>query len=121
MTRETLDRKIHELMDEILVLGSMVEEAIAGSVESLKQRDIEASRLIYKNDALFSPLTRQVRQDRSRPSHALGSPHQRRQSEFVTPLDARTRFGYADSLRISRSHTVRPIAVANPASIQLAQ
>jgi phosphate transport system protein len=50
MTRETLDRKTQELLDEILVLGSMVEDAILNSVEALKKRDIKASKRIYKGD-----------------------------------------------------------------------
>ena len=48
--RETLDRAIQEVLDEVLVLGSMVEEAIQASVESLKQRDIHASQRIYFAD-----------------------------------------------------------------------
>ena len=50
MTRETLDRKTQELLDEILVLGSMVEDAILSSVDALKNRDIKASKRIYKGD-----------------------------------------------------------------------
>jgi phosphate transport system protein len=48
--RETLDRQINELFDEVLVMGSMVEEAIIDSVEALKKRDIEAARRIYYGD-----------------------------------------------------------------------
>lgn len=48
--RETLDRSIQEVLDEVMVLGSMVEQAIQASVESLKQRDIEASYRIYFSD-----------------------------------------------------------------------
>jgi phosphate transport system protein len=50
MTREAFDRQLHALLDEILVLGSMVEEAILGAVEALKQRDLEKSKQIYTND-----------------------------------------------------------------------
>jgi phosphate transport system protein len=50
MTREAFDRQLHTLLDEILVLGSMVEEAIMGAVDALKQRDIEKSKQIYTND-----------------------------------------------------------------------
>jgi phosphate transport system protein len=50
MTRETLDRKTHELIDEVLVLGSMVEDAILNSVDSLKKRDLEAAKRIYQGD-----------------------------------------------------------------------
>ena len=48
--RETLDRALQEVLDEVLVLGSMVEEAIQASVESLKQRDFEAAQNIYFAD-----------------------------------------------------------------------
>jgi phosphate transport system protein len=50
MTRETLDRKTRELLDEILLLGSMVEEAILNSVDSLKTRDLEAAQRVYQGD-----------------------------------------------------------------------
>ncbi len=48
--RETLDRALQEVLDEVLVLGSMVDEAIQASVESLKQRDLEAAQGIYFAD-----------------------------------------------------------------------
>lgn len=49
--RKTFEEDIRHLKDELLVLGSMVEEAILGSVEALKKRDLEASRRIYETDA----------------------------------------------------------------------
>jgi len=52
--RETLDRQINELFDEVLVMGSMVEDAIIDSVESLKKRDIESARRIYYGDQLIN-------------------------------------------------------------------
>lgn len=48
--RETLDRQIQELFDEVLVLGSMVEQAVTESIEALKARDFEAARRIYFRD-----------------------------------------------------------------------
>jgi len=48
--RETLDRALQELLDEIIVMGSMVEEAVIASVDALKRRDFEASRRIYAAD-----------------------------------------------------------------------
>jgi len=48
--RESFDRHQQELLDEVLVLGSMVEQAIQQSVEALKNRDTHASQLIYQND-----------------------------------------------------------------------
>jgi len=49
-TRATLDRKIQERFDSILILGSMVEEAITGSVQALQERDLASAREIYDND-----------------------------------------------------------------------
>jgi phosphate transport system protein len=50
MIRKTFENELKELKDEILILGSMVEQAILGSVETLKKRDIEAARGILKAD-----------------------------------------------------------------------
>lgn len=48
--RETLDRALQELRDEIIVLGSMVEEAVRAAVDALKKRDLKASEYIYEAD-----------------------------------------------------------------------
>ncbi len=50
MIRKTFENELQELKDEILVLGSMVEQAILGTVEALKRRDLEASRKILSAD-----------------------------------------------------------------------
>lgn len=50
MPREILDRQTHQLLDDVLVLGSMVEQAILGSVEALKKRDMAAAKRIYDGD-----------------------------------------------------------------------
>lgn len=50
MPRETLDKKIRHLLDEILVLDSMVEEATIKAVDALKRRDLVAARRIYNAD-----------------------------------------------------------------------
>jgi phosphate transport system protein len=63
MTREAFDRQIQTLMDEILVLGSMVEDAIIESVESLKQRDTEKAKIIYKNDIKINQKRFQIEND----------------------------------------------------------
>jgi phosphate transport system protein len=49
--RKTFESEIQQLKDELLLLGSMVEQQILDSVEALKKRDIEASRHIYQTDA----------------------------------------------------------------------
>lgn len=50
MTRKTLDRQMQQLLDEILVLGSMVEQAVLDAVNALKQRDVESARRVYADD-----------------------------------------------------------------------
>ena len=50
MIRKTFENELQEVKDEILVLGSMVEQAILASVEALKKRDLEAARNILKAD-----------------------------------------------------------------------
>lgn len=54
MTRETLERKIQELLDDLLELGSLVEQATLQAVDSLKDRDIEASKSIYAGDQVIN-------------------------------------------------------------------
>jgi phosphate transport system protein len=49
--RKTFESEIQQLKDELLVLGSMVEQQVTESVEALKKRDIEASRRVYEVDA----------------------------------------------------------------------
>jgi len=54
MTREALNQHIQQLKDEVLLLGSMVEEATLRAVDALKQRDIEASETIIEDDTLIN-------------------------------------------------------------------
>ena len=48
--RKTFDQELQHAKDEILLLGSMVEEAVMASMDALKKRDIEASKEIYAKD-----------------------------------------------------------------------
>jgi len=48
--RKTFETEIQQLKDEMLLLGSLVESAILGSVEALKKRDYAASQQIYQAD-----------------------------------------------------------------------
>jgi len=50
MLRQTFERDLHNLQDEILVLGSMVEAALIESVNLLKKRDLEGSRRLIEAD-----------------------------------------------------------------------
>jgi phosphate transport system protein len=63
MTREAFDRQLQKLLDDILILGGMVEDAIIESVESLKQRDLDKARLIYKNDRKLNEKRFQIEND----------------------------------------------------------
>jgi phosphate transport system protein len=54
MPRETLDRKIKHLRDEILILDSMVEQAVIAAVEALKNHDVDSARRIYKGDEIIN-------------------------------------------------------------------
>jgi phosphate transport system protein len=49
--RKTFETEIQALKDELLLLGSMVEEQITASVDALKKRDTEAARRIYDTDS----------------------------------------------------------------------
>jgi phosphate transport system protein len=51
MPRASFDRHLHELQDELLILGSMVEKAIARSIKALKERDLELAKQIIADDA----------------------------------------------------------------------
>ena len=51
MVRELLDRKIQHLLDELLVIDSMVEQALIDSVEALKRRDLALAQRVYDGDA----------------------------------------------------------------------
>ena len=48
--RKTFETEIQALKDELILLGSMVEQQILDSVEALKKRDIDAARRIYDTD-----------------------------------------------------------------------
>lgn len=54
MPRQTLDRQLHQLLDEVLLLGSMVEQAMLESVDLLIKRDVANSRRLYANDRLIN-------------------------------------------------------------------
>ena len=50
MTRETFDRELQRLQDEVVILGGLVEKAIIQSVEVLKRRDLEGARRLIAED-----------------------------------------------------------------------
>ncbi len=50
MVRKTFENEIQQLKDEMLVLGSMVEQATLDAVEAMKKRDIAWSERIAADD-----------------------------------------------------------------------
>ena len=54
MPRETLDRQMHHLQDEVLLLGSMVEQATMKAMDALKNRDLKAAHQVYAHDQVIN-------------------------------------------------------------------
>jgi len=52
--RKTFEYEIQQLKDNVIALGSMVEQAILSSVDALKQRDIPRSQKIYNDDDIIN-------------------------------------------------------------------
>ncbi|GAB4503550.1 MAG: phosphate signaling complex protein PhoU [Anaerolineales bacterium] len=50
MLRKTFETELQQIKDDVLLLGSMVEQAILDSVEALKKRDVQASQKILAAD-----------------------------------------------------------------------
>lgn len=50
MPRDTFDKKIQLIKDEILILGSMVEQAVLDAVNAFKLRDVEEARSVIEED-----------------------------------------------------------------------
>ncbi len=50
MLRQTFERDLQRLKDEVLVLDSMVEQTITQSVKLLKRRDVEGARRLIAED-----------------------------------------------------------------------
>jgi phosphate transport system protein len=48
--RKTFEAEIQQLKDELLLMGSMVEQQLLDAVDALKKRDVEASHRIYHAD-----------------------------------------------------------------------
>jgi len=56
MPRTILDQQLHIIRDDLLLLSSMVETALADSVIALKEHNMEKSRAVYDNDAEINAL-----------------------------------------------------------------
>jgi len=51
MVRTSFERHLHELQDDVLVLGSMVEKATYRSMKALKNRDLELAKQVIADDS----------------------------------------------------------------------
>lgn len=54
MTRDTLNRQMSNIQDELLILGSMVEQAMTAAVDALKARNIAAAKDIFEKDQIIN-------------------------------------------------------------------
>ncbi len=50
MLRKAFEAEIKQVKDDVLLLGGMVEQSILGSVEALKERDLQAAQKILDGD-----------------------------------------------------------------------
>jgi len=52
--RTTFHRELERLQDDVLVLGGMVERAVARSVDALRERDLDSAHVIESEDVLIN-------------------------------------------------------------------
>jgi phosphate transport system protein len=50
MTRELFDKKLREMQDDVLIMGSMVEKAVQRSMDALRNRDAARSNAVIDED-----------------------------------------------------------------------
>ncbi len=62
-TRETLDRQLRELKDDLLMMGSMVEQATLSATKALKTRDAKTAQRIYDEDRWINEKHLQIEND----------------------------------------------------------
>ncbi len=55
-TRASFDRHLQDLQDDLLVLAKLVETAISRSLKALKDRDLEASSQVVKDDDVIDKM-----------------------------------------------------------------
>ncbi len=54
MPRETFDRQLKQLQEELLLLGSMVEQAMLSAINCLKRHDVTMARKLYNDDNIIN-------------------------------------------------------------------
>jgi phosphate transport system protein len=50
MTRETYQKNLRELQDEVLAMGSMIEKALERSMQALRERNLELAKQVLADD-----------------------------------------------------------------------
>ena len=63
MPRETFDRALKTQLDQVLILGSMSEQAIQQAMDALQRHDLYASRRIYAADIRINEKRYAIEQD----------------------------------------------------------
>lgn len=63
MPRETFEKKLQHLQDELLILGSMAEKTLGESVEALKRRDFKRSKRLIAEDRTINEKRHAVEAD----------------------------------------------------------
>ncbi|HBE78689.1 MAG TPA: phosphate transport system regulatory protein PhoU [Firmicutes bacterium] len=63
MTREGLDKSLSDLQQELLLMGSMVEDAIHLAVESLAKQDMSLAQKIIDGDDAIDELSLKIEED----------------------------------------------------------
>ncbi len=56
MARASFDIHLHHLLDDLLLLGGMVEKAIATSLQALRERDLKTSERVIKEDDIVDRM-----------------------------------------------------------------
>jgi phosphate transport system protein len=63
MPRESFDRELQRLQEEVLILGSLVENALTESVDILKRRDIQGSERLIAQDRIINEKRFEIEND----------------------------------------------------------
>lgn len=59
-SRDALDRELREIKDDVLRMGSLVEEAIRGATDALVRHDADAALSVIAGDARINEMQRRV-------------------------------------------------------------
>ncbi len=60
MPRTRLDQSLKELLDEVMLMGNLVETSIIKAVDALKRRDLELSRKVVQDDDIIDRKRQEI-------------------------------------------------------------